>query len=373
MDKKTMKDILKLSRQGCSSEEIARSLKLTGKDVVDLLLELCSDPIEKEWHECEGDSEDKISTNKILISDGSENEYVKQTKNIKNYGKCACELFPEHNLNYDDFVYIYYQIVTKIILLAKKARTEGLLSLEDDMEVMGERDIFKIGLQLVVDGTDAEPIHNILSNLVESEYDPYKKKLMRVQMEGILCIGSADKSPRILMPTLDSVVQIEDSRYRSAFTAYINGDNDAFNRLLELSTEAPNEEREEVRFIKRAMEILYLKQEEGLLAIEEEIDQELVMKRDIFEYGLYLVVNYDDSSFVSKILENLIEHEIDPVRKRLCRAKKYAVLSILKGEQLYGMYVTLSSFFDELQQKEFKEVKKELDEFVDKLDKTENS
>ncbi len=58
-------------------------------------------------------------------------------------------------------------LIRKIVSFAEKARREGLLALEDDLEKLNDA-FLKKGIQLVVDGTEAEIIRSILD--VELEY-----------------------------------------------------------------------------------------------------------------------------------------------------------------------------------------------------------
>lgn len=54
-------------------------------------------------------------------------------------------------------------LVQKLVSFAERARREGLLALEDELEDLDD-EFMKTGLRLVVDGTDAEVIKNILEN-----------------------------------------------------------------------------------------------------------------------------------------------------------------------------------------------------------------
>lgn len=55
------------------------------------------------------------------------------------------------------------RIITRLVTFAEKARREGLLALEDDLDEV--EDVFmKKGIQLVVDGTDPDIIKSILYN-----------------------------------------------------------------------------------------------------------------------------------------------------------------------------------------------------------------
>ncbi len=55
------------------------------------------------------------------------------------------------------------RIIARMVAFSEKARREGLLALEDDLEEV-EDDFLRKGIQLVVDGTDPEIIKNILYN-----------------------------------------------------------------------------------------------------------------------------------------------------------------------------------------------------------------
>ena len=55
------------------------------------------------------------------------------------------------------------RIISTLVSFSEKARREGLLALEDDLEEIGDEFLRK-GIQLVVDGTDPEIIKSILYN-----------------------------------------------------------------------------------------------------------------------------------------------------------------------------------------------------------------
>ncbi|MBN2159402.1 MAG: motility protein A [Spirochaetes bacterium] len=58
------------------------------------------------------------------------------------------------------------ELIVTIVSFSEKARREGLLALEDDLEELDDP-YMKKGLQLIVDGTDPELVRNILENEVE--------------------------------------------------------------------------------------------------------------------------------------------------------------------------------------------------------------
>jgi chemotaxis protein MotA len=58
------------------------------------------------------------------------------------------------------------ELIVTVVSFSEKARREGLLALEDDLEELTDP-FMKKGLQLVVDGTDPELVKNILENEVD--------------------------------------------------------------------------------------------------------------------------------------------------------------------------------------------------------------
>ncbi len=64
--------------------------------------------------------------------------------------------------------------ITQIINLSKKARKEGMLSLEAEIENMDDA-FLKQGIKLIVDGVEEDAIVNIL----ESEMENYEERMKR--------------------------------------------------------------------------------------------------------------------------------------------------------------------------------------------------
>lgn len=73
---------------------------------------------------------------------------------MKNIGKLFVQAFKENKSSGKD-------IIVKFTSISKKARREGLLSLEDDLSEMDDP-FMKKGLQMVVDGIEPETIREIL-------------------------------------------------------------------------------------------------------------------------------------------------------------------------------------------------------------------
>jgi chemotaxis protein MotA len=59
------------------------------------------------------------------------------------------------------------RIISMIVTFSEKARREGLLALEDDLDELDD-DFLRKGIQLVVDGTDPEIIRNIMETELNS-------------------------------------------------------------------------------------------------------------------------------------------------------------------------------------------------------------
>ena len=73
---------------------------------------------------------------------------------MKKIGKVFMQAFKESS-------YSEQNVITQFSELSKKARREGLLSLEDEISTL-EDDFLKKGLQMVVDGIEPETIREIL-------------------------------------------------------------------------------------------------------------------------------------------------------------------------------------------------------------------
>ena len=83
------------------------------------------------------------------------------------------------------------------------------------------------------------------------------------------------------------------------------------------------------------------------MGLEDHLDHEGISGRDVFEYGLVLTIDGWDTGLVIKILDNLIQHEANPVRKNLAQAKEEAVISINSGDNPRILCEKLCAFFDD--------------------------
>jgi flagellar motor component MotA len=112
-------------------------------------------------------------------------------------------------MTHDEFVDKYTEIAGLALQYSEKARREGLLALEEDtdQEKFDERDVFECGLRLIVDGTDAEFVEKILSNIVKQEKDEDMAILKNIQKEAVLMIQEG-VHPRLVCLALNSYTNI---------------------------------------------------------------------------------------------------------------------------------------------------------------------
>ena len=112
-------------------------------------------------------------------------------------------------MNRAEFVDKYITVLENILNCAEKARREGLLALEEDMdeEKADGRDIFEYGIRFVVDGTDSVLIDKILSNIIAQEKDEYLHTLKTIQKEAVLGIQEG-LNPRLLIHLVTSYADI---------------------------------------------------------------------------------------------------------------------------------------------------------------------
>jgi hypothetical protein len=255
------------------------------------------------------------------------------------------EIIPQkHSLSYRDFVNCYYKLAKTVYQFSEKARREGLLSIEDEIELLGD-DLFRKGLSQVVCGIDSAVLRDLLEISLVHEHDYYRNKLMEIAIEGVLGIQSGD-STFILLIKLNSMVKIKDNPIDAAVVKLLAGDSNAFSNIDFDAAIQPEEEREEIRLIKRAVFIREAARphREGLSAFKNHLDYEAIANRDIFEYGISLIGC--DLKLIDDVLSRLISHETDPVQKNIAMAKKEAALSILDGDNTQITILKLLAYFD---------------------------
>jgi len=284
-------------------------------------------------------------------------DFLSSIRNIKQ----SIEIMPINNVHsYNSFCDAYNTLTVNLIQFAIKSQEEGLLALEDDLEDIPDI-FFREGLKLVVCGTDVEIIKRILTHKLERERNHYRKRLKLMVMEGILCIQRGDSISRTGIK-LGSMVNIKNNPLDAALAKYLSGDYDAFDYvnlrarppLLKILTRLNKpvkmkrpKNRDVIRFIKRADEIRKIYFKEGLLALEKHLDNDGIMARDVFEYGLCLMVECWNKKEIDKVLTMFIDDEKDPVCKNFALAKRESFRMISEGETTAAFESALLAYFDD--------------------------
>ena len=124
-------------------------------------------------------------------------------------------------MNRDEFIKAYHDFIDTALGAAAKARREGLLALDGDVdrEKAGQRDIFHYGLQFAVDGAASEIIDKIITNIAAQEKDEYTRLLKTIQKEAVMCIQQG-YNPNLLHCVLNSYTDLpikdEEARFGDA-------------------------------------------------------------------------------------------------------------------------------------------------------------
>ncbi|MDR2584136.1 MAG: hypothetical protein LBC75_11700 [Fibromonadaceae bacterium] len=109
----------------------------------------------------------------------------------------------------DEFNKAYAEFAPTALTLAAKARKQGLLSLDKDIdhEKADERDIFHYGLRFTVDAYDSALFIPILNNIIEQEKDPYTAQFKIIQREAVYGIHQGYDA-KVLFYMLNSLTDI---------------------------------------------------------------------------------------------------------------------------------------------------------------------
>jgi flagellar motor component MotA len=100
------------------------------------------------------------------------------------------------------------------------------------------------------------------------------------------------------------------------------------------------------KIAERALKCSELARREGLLALEDELCEEKINERDIFEYGLHFALDGTDMMIIRDILSNIIRQERDEYSAKLKKMQLEAVLSIQAGDHTRVIHHKLNSFTD---------------------------
>jgi chemotaxis protein MotA len=100
----------------------------------------------------------------------------------------ALGMFGTLGLTFKIHTYDEKGIITKLMAMSEKARREGLLALEEELEDL-EDEFVKKGLRLVVDGTDAAVIRDLMENELSQMQDRHNGWIGAVNMWASLAPG----------------------------------------------------------------------------------------------------------------------------------------------------------------------------------------
>ena len=129
-------------------------------------------------------------------------------------------------MNKTEFKERCFKIIYKAVMFSEKSQREGIIALEDDIEDLHEdtfslRDIFRVGMHLVLIGTDRGIIEKVLSNLVNQEKDKKICLLKTMQKEAVLLIQEGANTISVAAVLLS---YIDDSLAREIEKRIILGD-----------------------------------------------------------------------------------------------------------------------------------------------------
>jgi flagellar motor component MotA len=87
----------------------------------------------------------------------------------------------------------------------------------------------------------------------------------------------------------------------------------------------------------RAAGMAEINRTRGIFALADEIDKEKYYKRDVFEFGLWMITDGIAADIIDKILTNIVNLETDEDKKALATLKKNAILAIQAGKDAEGL------------------------------------
>jgi len=215
----------------------------------------------------------------------------------------------------EEFVSAFKNIFERAMLLSEETRRKGLDILKEHTDVFksNRNDVMEFGLKLIFDKIQGHVVDSVLSNLINLENDNQKKILKTVQKTAVIAIQQGYNRV-VLALLLSSFVNIENiDENDMSVTVYIDFEKE-FKNILE-----------------RALFISGKTLKEGLLSLDEYIDENKLNKRDIMELGLKLTCNGMDALVIDRILTNVINLETNKKSMILKTIQKNAVLAIHAG------------------------------------------
>lgn len=237
--------------------------------------------------------------------------------------------------------------VSKAVRFGEKARREGILALDEDIESVDDQ-FMKCGLRLLVDGSDYKGIDEILSLRISVEPDGYARRLRTIQKEAVLSIHAGEDTTTLLHVLMSHISNDElealwgkrlDAKPRDDFSAHILS-----MFAWPPAKYAQNFSREMPGLVKKALDFRHISREYGFWVLENLLDRRKRMERDIFEYGVYLSAHNIGVKTIKKILSNLVALEGDGETRKIKSMQKDAMLHIWFYDKLLHI---LMSHLDE--------------------------
>ena len=229
------------------------------------------------------------------------------------------------------FVKRLARIVRRACEFSDKARGEGLAALKEilDLSRTERRDIFEYGSQLIAETADSlsgAAVNRLLSNLIAYEPDDETRRLKMIQKEAVLGIQAGENTRMLLHTLLSHIDNSELDALRRSFSyTYIT---EEFPGRDIIDTEGEEEKGFFQRLaciVRRACEFSEKARKDGLLALDDIINEDKAERRDIFEYGIQLKVNGTDCNVTREILSSMVNLERDNDTRRLMEIQKEAV------------------------------------------------
>ena len=215
----------------------------------------------------------------------------------------------------EEFVNEFKNIFAKAMLLSEETRRKGLVVLKDyiDINKPNRTDVMEFGLKLIFDKIQGHVVDSALSNIINLENDNQKKILKTIQKTAVLAIQEG-YNKILLILLLSSFVNIDNMDENDMSVTVYEDFEREYNNILERT-----------RFISEKS----LK--EGMLSLDQYIDENKLSRRDVMELGLKLTSFGIDPIVIDRILTNIINLENNKKILVLKTIQKTAVLAIHAG------------------------------------------
>ena len=228
----------------------------------------------------------------------------------------------------------------KLAAFSEKARAEGILALDADLETL-DSGFLKEGLRMAVDGADQGIIDRVLSRRIALEKDDDKRRLKAMQKEAVLGI-QAGMNTSILLPLMLSCLD------NAEFEAVRKTHPDLSRSLIYMSVEPVSRKKKEfpeqvAHTVRQALDFSDKAQAEGLSALEEELED---LENGLLKDGLRLALDDAGGDNIYRILSNRIALERDEDARRLKTMQREAVLGIGAGDSRGVLLHVLMSHLD---------------------------